>query len=293
MRNSGLRSRRPACPLRRPLPVGLLPVSWRKSRSVSNYHYSLIQTSVAASFVPLFGTDSLITSSDPDHLTQRAVFGELSYRLTDRRKATAGLRYYSYRQNGAFISSGIVTSTLTPIPVYVAASNSGTGRNTAPTQYNPNTVWSYELGEKATLLDRRLTLNSAIYHERWTDVQQEISLACGFGFVGNVGGANVRGAESWTFVQSGGLIHAVVASTPAGTSLLTGQQLLNVPTHSASTSLVYMRHAVPYMFVAGQSNRDEPAADSGIVRPVPVLAGRRSNDRPTHCRRVSGFARRP
>jgi len=39
-------------------------------------------------------------------------------------------------------------------------------------QYNPDGLWSYELGEKARFFDNRLTINSAVYYENWTDIQQ-------------------------------------------------------------------------------------------------------------------------
>jgi outer membrane receptor protein involved in Fe transport len=42
-----------------------------------------------------------------------------------------------------------------------------------PSTYEPDSVWSYEIGEKARLLDRRLTVNASIYHEDWKHVQLE------------------------------------------------------------------------------------------------------------------------
>ena len=42
-----------------------------------------------------------------------------------------------------------------------------------PSTYEPDSVWSYELGEKSRLLDRRLTLNASIYYEDWRHVQLE------------------------------------------------------------------------------------------------------------------------
>jgi outer membrane receptor protein involved in Fe transport len=42
-----------------------------------------------------------------------------------------------------------------------------------PSTYEPDAVWSYELGEKARMLDRRLTLNASIYYEDWRHVQLE------------------------------------------------------------------------------------------------------------------------
>lgn len=42
-----------------------------------------------------------------------------------------------------------------------------------PTQYKPDSVWSYEVGEKLRLFDRRLTVNSSLYYEDWRNIQLE------------------------------------------------------------------------------------------------------------------------
>jgi iron complex outermembrane receptor protein len=42
-----------------------------------------------------------------------------------------------------------------------------------PSTYEPDRVVSYELGEKARLFDRRLTVNASIYYEDWRHVQLE------------------------------------------------------------------------------------------------------------------------
>ena len=42
-----------------------------------------------------------------------------------------------------------------------------------PTSYKPDSVWSYELGEKARFFDRRLTINSSVYYEDWQNIQLE------------------------------------------------------------------------------------------------------------------------
>ena len=55
----------------------------------------------------------------------------------------------------------------------------------APLSFGPDTVWSYELGEKLSALDRRVTLNSAVYFEKWNGTQQNIPLACGYPYTAN------------------------------------------------------------------------------------------------------------
>ena len=42
-----------------------------------------------------------------------------------------------------------------------------------PSTYEPDRVVSYELGEKARMLDRRLTVNASVYYEDWRHVQLE------------------------------------------------------------------------------------------------------------------------
>jgi outer membrane receptor protein involved in Fe transport len=122
------------------------------------------------------------------------------------------------------------------------------GRNQAPTQYNPDTVQSYEIGQKATLLDRRLELNLALYYERWRDVQQTVALSCGYRYTDNVGAADIRGGEleinarlssSWTLTQTAGYTRPILERTEPGTGFRPGDRLLNVPTYSTSTSLIY------------------------------------------------------
>ena len=230
---------------------------------------------------------------------QRAVFGEASYNITSQFKATVGLRHYSYTQDGTIFEGGALVNPTVTAPV--DASNGGTnpkftlsddvlkdvmvyataakgfrpgngnvpvpdqcGVPNYPRQYGPDTVWSYELGEKATVLDHRLTINSDVYYEQWNRVQQQIIPPCGFGYIDNVGTAHVKGGEleinakltsAWTLVQSVGITHAVFTATSPETGFSPGDKLLNVPSYTASTSLVY---SVPvsdsYSVVARASN---------------------------------------
>ena len=42
-----------------------------------------------------------------------------------------------------------------------------------PTSYKPDSVWSYELGEKTELFHHRLILNTSVYYEDWSNIQLE------------------------------------------------------------------------------------------------------------------------
>ncbi|QIG79369.1 TonB-dependent receptor [Stakelama tenebrarum] len=61
--------------------------------------------------------------------------------------------------------------------------------------YDSDSLWSYEIGAKTRWFGRRLTLNGSLYRIDWSDVQQGMSLACGFGVLVNGGEARSQGGE--------------------------------------------------------------------------------------------------
>lgn len=140
----------------------------------------------------------------------------------------------------------------TPVPTAGADSCApalaALGRTAAPTEYQPDTVWSYEIGEKVKLFDQRVILNSSAYFERWSGVQQKIVLSCGFNFDDNAGSAIAYGGEmeaqtritsALTFSQSVGYTNARITAAEPGTGLQRGDELQNVPSWTASSSLTF------------------------------------------------------
>lgn len=72
----------------------------------------------------------------------------------------------------------------------------GLGYTSAPTQYQSDSVWSYEAGSKNSLLDGNIRLDVSVYYLKWRDIQHRIYLTnCGYSFVGNVGSATGRGID--------------------------------------------------------------------------------------------------
>jgi outer membrane receptor protein involved in Fe transport len=62
--------------------------------------------------------------------------------------------------------------------------------------YRPDSVWNYEVGAKTEFLERRLSVDIALYRIDWKNVQQALTdPGCGYLFVGNVGTARSKGAE--------------------------------------------------------------------------------------------------
>jgi iron complex outermembrane receptor protein len=62
-------------------------------------------------------------------------------------------------------------------------------------QFGPDSVWNYELGEKARLFDNWLTVNSDVYYIKWLGVQQVITLPCGYQYYNNAGNGISYGPE--------------------------------------------------------------------------------------------------
>jgi len=91
-------------------------------------------------------------------------------------------------------------------------------------QFGPDSVWNYEVGEKARLFDNWLTINSDVYYIRWLGVQQVITLPCGYQYYNNAGNARSFGPEleidaklatDWTATLSGAYTDAKITQPNA------------------------------------------------------------------------------
>jgi len=99
-----------------------------------------------------------------------------------------------------------------------------------PTTYKPDYVWSYEIGEKARLFDRRLTVNTSIYHEDWTKIQLE---AYPNVWALNINGkdASIWGAEIDTLAVLGAGFNLEVTASYLNEYLNPGPHWQIVPSH--------------------------------------------------------------
>lgn len=246
-------------------------------------------------------TSDIFALQQPTNIKQDALFGEVTYSLTDNLHATGGLRYYHYdsQLNMSFSGYGSPTGNDTPINQHVVQTNSGVNpkanlsydvdENTmvyasvakgfrpgggnqplpssgpspiavpmraalialgytngvAPNSYGPDTVWSYEVGEKAKFLDNRVRVNSSVYFEDWRDIQLE-QLPFGYPLFDNVNTAHIYGgeleiqavaAEGLIVGTSAGYTHATLAETEHG--FFAGQRVPDVPQVTGTVSLAY------------------------------------------------------
>jgi outer membrane receptor protein involved in Fe transport len=65
-----------------------------------------------------------------------------------------------------------------------------------PTEYNSDSVWSYEVGSKDRFFDRRLQVSGSAYYINWSNIQQSILVpSCAIMFTANVGSAVSKGFD--------------------------------------------------------------------------------------------------
>ncbi|MBL4801472.1 MAG: TonB-dependent receptor [Emcibacter sp.] len=146
----------------------------------------------------------VINATDQKIATESfAIYGDASYELTSELKATVGLRYYEERrvQDTRSTSFGVTSvdsnkgtfASLNPrfnlsynfsrnsiVYANVAKgfrgggfnlTSSGGGIYTIPPSYEPDKIWTYEVGTKHQMFDNRLILDGGVYYSDWSDVQ--------------------------------------------------------------------------------------------------------------------------
>lgn len=117
-----------------------------------------------------------------------------------------------------------------------------------PSTYKPDSVWTYEVGEKARLFDRRLTVNASAYYESWKNPQL---LAYPGDWAFNVNGdkANIAGADldikavlggGFSLGLAAGYTHADV-SPGAHWEISPANVMPDVPLFNGNLSLSYQK----------------------------------------------------
>jgi iron complex outermembrane recepter protein len=267
--------------------TGKGPWQWLLGGYYSSFHATSHVYSYYDGFTALFGTNNLADNHRLLQVDQYAFFGETSYELPNHLKPTIGFRYFTYHSDSATSVSG-VSANGTSATLYSNAQNSGVspkfnlayepddnttiyatiakgfrpgGPNSpipppctqAPTQFGPDSVWSYELGEKLRLADSRVSVNGDIYYEDWSNLQQQVAPPCGYKFTTNAGKAKVYGAElevavipvtGLTLSQSVGYTHATNSTTLKEANVVSGERLLDVPEVTSNTTATY-RYPLP------------------------------------------------
>lgn len=181
---------------------------------------------------PDFGVGfPLMTIGGPERTKEKAIFGEVTYRLTDQWEVLVGARYFDWSVNNQqqftyFGSTNYQQSTgkiggddsyykvqlnwrpNDDLLVYALRSEGfrfgGFNPFAGPLlnipldflKFDPDTLTNYEIGAKGTLLDRRLTYGAAIYFAQWDDIQTVVFNSTGnFAFTTNAPSLDAKGFE--------------------------------------------------------------------------------------------------
>lgn len=116
-----------------------------------------------------------------------------------------------------------------------------------PSYYGPDNIWSFEIGEKARFADRRITVNADVFYVRWSQIQQNVTLSCGYPYNTNAGEAKSYGPElemsakltdALTLDVAGAFTQAYISS-PTIVSIAPGTRILNVPRYTGNLALTY------------------------------------------------------
>lgn len=136
-----------------------------------------------------------------------------------------------------------------------------------PPTYGPDSVWNYEVGEKAKPFGSWLTLNADVFYIRWNQIQQNITLACGYTYTTNAGTAESYGPEieltahltsELTVNANGTVTHATITDPNPSTGIAAGTRVLNIPKQTASLALIYDHR------VSNEANWVSRATDSYV-----------------------------
>src|SRR5207247_10417968 len=71
----------------------------------------------------------------------------------------------------------------------------------SPSTFGPDSVWSFEVGAKNQLFDRRLHLDASLFDIHWNGIQERVQDSCGNSFTTNAGTAKSTGFDLDASVQ--------------------------------------------------------------------------------------------
>jgi outer membrane receptor protein involved in Fe transport len=259
-----------------------------------------------ATTTPIPGLDPLLTASIPSHYREQAVFGNLTWRITERFSLGGGMRHSRNKQRYTQITGGVFAPgngggrsgegvdtysgnakfQISPAAMVYARVANGYqpgGPNVAlagvPPSVGPSKLTNYETGFKAQLLEDRLILDIAVFRIDWKDIQVLASAPdTGTGFLINGGKARSEGLEASAGLKPVsnvllGLSFAytdaqIVGDIPELTAS-DGQRLPHVPRYSGSATAEYrMDFASDWAARVGGGVRYTGARPSYLFSPV-------------------------
>jgi len=225
---------------------------------------------------PAFGIDQTSATKS----TASSVFGEITYTMPSfPLEASLGLRHFRDFLSGGDVNLGVaeprsnanfssdnprLSLAYRPLEdwqIYASASKgfrsgqrqiSGVeqiaeaNHVTLPSVVKPDSIWTYELGTKLNMLERRLNMEFAVYHSDWRDVAVRIPLGnTGLNGLINSDGTRTDGVDAsvsyaltktFTITFSGGFVDATYAGSVPGTGIRNGSPVDDIPRLTMSAS---------------------------------------------------------
>ncbi len=205
-------------------------VEWIAGVFYSHKKSSLYQLAFHGGLFGLPTTTPLLDSDIINKVEQFAGFGEVSVNVTETLKVTGGLRAFHVKERFSKESDGLIAggysadsgksseSKINPkvniswkatpdVMLYAQAAQGFRvgGPNTtvpvldgvaAPSSFDSDSLWNYEIGAKTSLLGGRGMFNVSLFYIDWTDIQVTVTRPDGFSYIANGDKAKSKGAEA-------------------------------------------------------------------------------------------------
>ena len=192
------------------------------TRETSNNDQYLTAQAMNGSFID--GFNPLLAAYQPASYAEQAIYGDLTYKITEKFDVSAGLRYSRNNQEYSAIT--------TPSPLLAASSTSNTSHQGVttymlspryhidadnmlysriatgyrpggpnppllgiPQSINADTIINYELGAKSYFLNKRASVDFSVYQIDWKNIQLPAVNSQGLSYVVNAGTAASKGFE--------------------------------------------------------------------------------------------------
>ena len=248
----------------------------------------------------------LLYADFPSTYRERAIYGDLTWNATKRISLTGGIRVarndqdFNVSADGLLVggpesltgSSAETSKTYLLTAKYALTSDSNVytraasgyrpggpnpilrdseGHALVPPTFQHDSLWSYEAGYKADLLDKRLTIQTAIYDIRWNQIQQYFAVN-GVNVIVNGGKARIDGAElsasyratdRWTAYGGVSYTDARLSQDAPGLAP-SGARLPNTPRFSANFGGSYAFEMAGHTARVGMSERLVGARNAGF-----------------------------
>lgn len=221
------------------------------------------------------------------HITEMAVFGELTYQLSDKLFITGGGRWFDNSFEFEIpLDIGVLANPTLPLTEEASSSftpkvsvsyylNDDTHLYTSatkgfrvgqvnttvapeegvPPDFEPDSLWNYEVGVKSLLLDGHLKFNMSAYYIDWTDIQLQRTIEADDGrllnFNDNAGDAISKGIEvemtylpneNWELGTAISYVDATLKAVSQGTGLTAGSTLPGTPDFTMANYVQYVEN---------------------------------------------------